>query len=85
MNSIIKGAIVCVSCFVGGALALIWLVLDAIFKLSRIIRYGFIRLIAEIASFMEMNDHNTKTCNNILNSITSEDIKNAIKIKNLKL
>ena len=85
MNSIVKGAMVCASCFVGGVAALIWLVLDVTFKTFRLIRYGYLKMITYVAGLMNMDARNTNTYNKILCYIANEDIEDAIDIKELKL
>ena len=85
MNTILKGAAACITCFIGGVIALVWLVLEIIFRGVRAIRYGFIRSMMCIVKHMELDEYNTRTCNKVLRWITDEDIDNAIRIDELKL
>ena len=85
MNSILRGAATCITCFVGGVITLIWLVLDIIFRGARLMRYGFLRGIMFVVQYMGLDEYNTRTCNRVLRYISDEDIDNAIKIEELRL
>ena len=85
MNSILKGAAACITCFVGGMVTFVWLVLEVIFRAIRMVRYGFLKCIMTVARNMNLDEYNARTCNKVLRWIMDEDIDNAIRIEELKL
>lgn len=85
MELITKGARVCVTCFVGGVVTLLWLILDMVFKAIRLIRYGFLKAFMYSISRMDVGTNCIKSCNKILCFITEQDINDSAKTKELRL
>ena len=83
MKSIMRGILSLLIFIIGTILMLIGIIIDTIYKITRLMRYVFIRIICSVIRKMKLDSSEIDIYNKILLNTSCDDIKEASRFNNL--